>query len=125
MEQVTGIGGIFFKVRDPEKMAAWYREHLGIQSSDGCADFLWRNQDDPNRTGRTVWALFPTDSAHFGSSAAPWMINYRVVNMDRMLAQLRRAGIAVEKVEDHDYGRFAWLTDPEGNRIELWEPRDK
>ncbi len=125
MERVNGIGGVFFKAREPKKMAAWYRDHLGIQSKGGYADFVWRDKDNPEETGHTAWALFPTNSAYLGSSAAPFMINYRVANLDRMLAQLRHDGIAVEKIEDSDYGRFAWIADPEGNRIELWEPKDK
>ena len=125
MERVNGIGGVFFKARDPKKLAAWYRDHLGIQSKGGYADFAWREKDNPDRVGRTVWALFPTNTSYFGSSAAPMMINYRVANLERMLAQLRGAGVAVEKVQDTNYGRFAWITDPEGNRIELWEPKSK
>ena len=124
MEQVTGIGGIFFKARDPARMAAWYREHLGIRSEDGHTDFVWREHDQPNRIGRTVWSLFPADTDYFGPASTPFMINYRVSNLERMLEQLRVAGISVDKVEDHAYGRFAWITDPEGNRIELWEPKD-
>jgi catechol 2,3-dioxygenase-like lactoylglutathione lyase family enzyme len=125
MERVNGIGGVFFKARDPKKMAAWYRDNLGIQSKGGYADFVWREKDSPDRIGHTAWALFPTNTSYLGSSAAPMMINYRVANLERMLAQLRRAGGAVEKVQDQDYGRFAWITDPEGNRIELWEPKSK
>jgi predicted enzyme related to lactoylglutathione lyase len=125
MEKVTGIGGVFFKVGDVEKMAAWYREHLGIQTEGGCADFPWREKERPDEIGRTVWAMFPPDSTHFGESSSPLMINYRVANLDGMLEQLRGGGIKVEKVEEHDYGRFAWIMDPEGNRIELWEPREK
>jgi catechol 2,3-dioxygenase-like lactoylglutathione lyase family enzyme len=124
MEQVTGIGGIFFKARDPARMAAWYREHLGIRTEDGHTDFVWREHDQPNRIGRTVWSLFPADTDYFGPASTPFMINYRVSNLERMLEQLRVAGISVDKVEDHAYGRFAWITDPEGNRIELWEPKD-
>jgi catechol 2,3-dioxygenase-like lactoylglutathione lyase family enzyme len=124
MEQVTGIGGIFFKARDPARMAAWYREHLGIRGEDGHTDFVWREHDQPNRIGRTVWSLFPADTDYFGPASTPFMINYRVSNLERMLEQLRVAGISVDKVEDHAYGRFAWITHPEGNRIELWEPKD-
>ncbi len=124
-EKVNGIGGVFFKAREPKKMAAWYREHLGIQSRGGYADFAWREKDNPERIGRTVWALFPTNTSYFGSSASPLMVNYRVANLERMLAQLRDSGVPIEKVEDTDYGRFAWSTDPEGNRIELWQPKDK
>ena len=122
MESVTGIGGIFFKVRDPERMTAWYRDHLGVPAKDGHADFVWREKERPEQIGRTVWSLFPADSDYFESAA---MINYRVSNLDRMLEQLRRAGVIVEKVEDYDYGRFAWIKDPEGNRIELWEVKTK
>jgi catechol 2,3-dioxygenase-like lactoylglutathione lyase family enzyme len=124
-EKVTGIGGVFFRVRDPERMAAWYRDHLGISSQGGYADFVWREHERPNEVGRTVWAVFPPDTDHFGPTQPAFMINYRVSNLERMLAQLRSKGVAVEKVEDYDYGRFAWITDPEGNRIELWEPKSK
>jgi predicted enzyme related to lactoylglutathione lyase len=120
MEKVTGIGGIFFKVRDPARMSAWYRDNLGIASEDGHADFVWRDHDKPESVGRTVWSLFPADSDYFGPA---FMVNYRVSDVDQMLQQLRGNGISIEKVEDCDYGRFAWITDPEGNRIELWEPK--
>jgi hypothetical protein len=98
MERANAIGGVFFKAREPKKMAAWYRDHLGIQSQGGYAGFVWREKDNPERTGHTAWALFPTNTSYFGSSPAPMMINYRVANLERMLAQLRRAGVAVEKV---------------------------
>jgi len=122
MEKVTGIGGIFFKARDPVRMAAWYRDHLGIFSEDGHAEFPWHAPEQPDQGGRTVWSLFPADTDYFGPARAPFMINYRVSNLDRMLAQLSEAGVLVEKVENYDYGRFAWISDPEGNRIELWQP---
>ena len=124
-EKVAGIGGIFFRVRDRARMLAWYREHLGIDAKEGHADFVWREQERPDEIGRTVWSVFPADTDHFGPAQPAFMINYRVSNLERMLARLRRDGIAVEKVEDYDYGRFAWITDPEGNRIELWEPKGK
>jgi predicted enzyme related to lactoylglutathione lyase len=122
-EQVTGIGGVFFKARDPKAMAAWYREHLGIQSKGGFALFTWREKEHPEEVGRTTWALFPTNTAYFGPSSPALMINYRVAHLERLLEQLRRDGVKIEKTEDSDYGRFAWITDPEGNRIELWEPK--
>ena len=125
LERVNGIGGIFFKARDPKKMGAWYREHLGIQSGGGFAMFRWRDKDNPERMGLTTWALFPTNTTYLGSSATTMMINYRVANLERLLTQLRRDGVAVEKVKDDAFGRFAWITDPEGNRIELWEPTGK
>jgi predicted enzyme related to lactoylglutathione lyase len=122
-EKVTGVGGIFIRARDTEQMAAWYQKHLGINVKDGHAEFLDRKR--PNENGQTVWALFPADTDYFGPARPAFMINYRVANLERMLAQFRRDGIAIEKVEDYDYGRFAWITDPEGNRIELWEPKAK
>ncbi len=124
-EKVTGIGGIFFRARDPERMSAWYRDQLGICGEDGHADFVWREHDRPDEIGRTVWSVFPAETDYFGPSCPAFMINYRVANLERMLAQLRHNGVTVEKVEDYDYGRFAWVTDPEGNRIELWEPKSK
>jgi len=122
MERVTGIGGVFFKARDPARMEAWYRENLGIQIQDGHAEFAACAAGQPTETARTVWSLFPEETDYFGGSAQ-FMINYRVANLDRMLDQLRQRGVAIEKVEDYDYGRFAWITDPEGHRIELWEPK--
>ena len=106
-------------------MAAWYRKNLGIQSKGGYADFIWRDKDHPEETGHTAWAIFKTNTTYFGESSSPLMIDYRVANLDRMLEQLRQSGVKIEKVQDADYGRFAWITDPEGNRIELWEPKGK
>jgi predicted enzyme related to lactoylglutathione lyase len=123
MEQVTGIGGVFFKARDPARLAAWYREQLGVQAQEGNAEFMWREKDQPEKLGRTVWSIFPADSDYLGPGASTFMINYRVANLDKMLEQLRGASVTVHKVEDCDYGRFAWVTDPEGNRVELWEPK--
>ena len=123
MEQVTGIGRVFFKARDPKRLSDWYREHLGIPTTDGYADFAWRERDRPNEIGRTVWSIFPAETDYFGRSTSSFMLNYRVANLERMLEQLRGAGIVIEKVEDTDYGRFAWVMDPEGNRLELWEPK--
>jgi predicted enzyme related to lactoylglutathione lyase len=122
LEKVTGIGGVFLRVRDPERMAAWYRTHLGICAEDGHFDFMWSDAQRPDQPGRTVWSLFPAETDYFGPTRPAFMINYRVATLERMLSQLRQNGVAVDKVEDYDYGRFAWITDPEGNRIELWEP---
>ena len=124
MEQVTGIGGVFFKVKDPKAMAAWYKKNLGIQSKGGFTEFSWRDKDHPDVLGKTVWAIFPTNTKYFGPTSS-LMINYRVANLDRMLEQLRSSGVKIEKVQDSDFGRFAWIMDPEGNRIELWEPKGK
>jgi predicted enzyme related to lactoylglutathione lyase len=124
MARVTGIGGIFLKARDPEALAAWYAQHLGIELSAGHfgKNFLWTDEV-PATTGMTVWSLFPADSSYFGAGLQTAMVNYRVDDLDALLDQLRAADVAIDpKREDYDYGRFAWITDPEGNRIELWQP---
>ena len=119
MEKVQGIGGVFLKARDPQALAAWYSEHLGVPVDAGQTYGMLTSSGSGEMT---VWATHPADTANFGSGTA--MVNYRVENLDAMLAQLRAAGAAVEeKVEDHDYGRFGLASDPEGNRFELWEPK--
>lgn len=124
MERVTGIGGIFFKARNAESLRAWYRDHLGIESKGGeGATFEWRELERPERVGFTAWSAFASDTKYFEPGTAPFMINYRVADLDRLLEQLRQGGVEVEgRIEEYEYGRFAWVTDPEGNRIELWEP---
>jgi predicted enzyme related to lactoylglutathione lyase len=124
MERVTGIGGVFFKSKDPEALRAWYRDHLGLTLSEyGICVFEWADEADPKRPGQTVWSLFPADTKSFDPSPAPFMLNYRVRNLEAMLTQLRKLGAKVEeKVDDSEYGKFGWVSDPEGNRIELWEP---
>jgi len=125
MKRVTGIGGIFFKSTDPNTLKNWYKEHLGIDAGDYGATFQWREADDPTREGQTVWAPFPQTTKYFEPSNASFMINYRVADLDGLLSELRAAGVAVdEKTESFDYGKFAWITDPDGNRIELWEPTE-
>jgi predicted enzyme related to lactoylglutathione lyase len=116
-ERVLGVGGVFLRARDPKALVAWYREHLGIEP-DG--DFDGKTFEG----GPTVWALFPDDTEYFGARSQQLMVNYRVGDLDAMLAQLRAAGAAVdEQVADTEFGRFGWATDPEGNRFELWEPQ--
>jgi uncharacterized glyoxalase superfamily protein PhnB len=119
MERVTGIGGFFFRAKDPKMLAKWYEEHLGIApvpSDDKSVP--WRQE-----AGTTAFAPFKWDTTYFGAADRMWKINFRVKNLDRMTAQLRAAGIAVEvDPETYPFGRFAKLADPEGNPIELWEP---
>ena len=120
MERVTGIGGIFFKSRDPEALADWYAAHLGVPVQDGGgATFAFADMDDPGRESFLTWAPL----AHLGASGTSSMVNFRVDDLDAMLAQLRDGGVEVEpNVDDSEYGRFGWFLDPEGNRVELWEP---
>jgi predicted enzyme related to lactoylglutathione lyase len=121
MERVQGIGGVFFKARDPQALAEWYRTHLGVPVEAG-QTYGCLTSDGPGES--TVWSVFPSDTEYFGPGGAPFMVNYRVKNLDAILEQLRAAGAQVdERVEEHDYGRFGWASDPEGNRFELWEPR--
>lgn len=123
-ERVTGIGGIFFKARDKERLLAWYRDHLGVSLQDwGGAVFEWRDARDPSRTGSTVWSLFTQDSDYFGPGAQPFMVNYRVANLARVLEELRHEGVTVDdRIDESEFGKFGSVVDPEGNRLELWEP---
>ena len=120
MERVKGVGGIFFRARDKERLLAWYRDNLGIATEDwGGAVFAWKDFND----GMTVWSPFEHDTTYFSPGTASFMINFIVSDLDAMLAQLRSAGAEVEdKVEESEYGRFGWVIDPEGNKIELWQP---
>jgi len=121
MERVLGMGGVFFKCRDPQALAAWYREHLGVPVEAGQTYGMFTSAQPGEGT---VWSTFPADTKYFGGGPTPFMFNYRVRNLDAMLAQLRAAGVAVDdRIEEYDYGRFGWATDPEGNRFELWEPK--
>ena len=125
MQRVTGIGGIFFKAANPASLYDWYEKHLGIkQDAPGQgAAFHWRDASDPEKPGMTAWSIFPETTKYFDPSKSTFMINYRVENLDALLEVLRAEGVEIDpKREDHDYGRFAWITDPEGNKIELWEP---
>jgi quercetin dioxygenase-like cupin family protein/predicted enzyme related to lactoylglutathione lyase len=124
MQRVTGLGGVFFKAKDPNAMYAWYEKHLGIKREpDGSgAMFHWRDAADPEKTGLTVWSIFPENTKYFGTGNQSLMMNYIVDDLSALLAELKAAGVAVDpKVEEADYGKFGWITDPEGNRIELWE----
>ena len=124
MKRVTGIGGIFFKANDPDKLRQWYRVHLGIEcEKEGGATFKWRKADDANSERCTVWAPSPQNTDYFAPGTKPFMINLQVENLDEVLAQLKRGGVDVDpRVESYDYGKFGWIMDPEGNRVELWEP---
>lgn len=124
MAKVTGIGGIFFKAREPEAIQAWYRDVMGItmEPDHPSAAFHWRRADDPEDETMTVWGIFSGETSYFGTGPQQYMINYQVDDLDGMLARLREAGAEVVGTEEHEYGRFGWVIDPEGVRIELWQP---
>lgn len=120
MERISGIGGVFFKARDPEALAAWYRDNLGIPVEDAQT---YATLESAGPGEQTVWSAFPRDTDYFGPGSSPLMVNYRVRDLDAMLAQLRAAGADVDDhIEEFEYGRFGWASDPDGNRFELWEP---
>jgi len=123
MAKAVGVGGVFLKARNPQTLAAWYASQLGIQTAEGGSLVF----DGPESAGMTVFAHFPEDTGYFGGGEqqAPqqFMLNFRVDDLDALLVQLAAAGVRVEpKREDYSYGRFAWIWDPEGNRVELWQP---
>ncbi len=123
MARVTGIGGVFFKARDPKALAEWYRTHLDLNVEEwGGVAFRWA-EDPRSDSGTTIWSPFKADTSYFAPGTASFMINYRVDDLHALLGRLRGAGCAVEdKVEESEYGKFGWVVDPEGNKLELWEP---
>lgn len=123
-EKVTGIGGVFFKSRDPKELKRWYAERLGVPMGEhDIIAFTWTDPQHPAGEGMTVLEMFAAESRHFEPSKSPFMLNFRVRDLDAMLAQLRAAGATVEdKIDDSEFGRFGWVHDPDGNRVELWEP---
>lgn len=124
MKRVTGIGGVFFKAQDPAALGAWYQRHLGIDVQPwGGAVFRWQGDDNPGGDGATIWSPFAADTGYFAPSTAPFMINYRVDDLHALLAVLRAEGVQVDdKVETSEQGSFGWVIDPEGNKLELWQP---
>jgi len=123
VKHVIGVGGIFLKADDPEKLGAWYREHLGLELQDfGGVVFHDQNEKDRSRQAYTTWAPFASDTDYFAPSTKPFMINFRVIELDTLVAKLQAEGVTVERTEKSEFGNFAWIMDPEGNRVELWEP---
>lgn len=123
MRRVTGIGGIFFMAADPKALADWYKVHLGLKVEDwGGVAFQWAEDNDSGK-GTTVWSPFKADTTYFAPSTAPFMVNFRVEDLHGLLAALRAEGCEVDaKVDESEFGKFGWVMDPEGNRIELWQP---
>lgn len=124
MKRVTGIGGIFFQARDPVVLRAWYQRHLGIEVQPwGGAAFTWTDTDGQPFAGTTVWSINAAGSEALAPGSAPFVINYRVHDLHALLAALREEGCQVlERSEDSEYGKFGWVIDPEGNKVELWQP---
>lgn len=123
--KVTGIGGIFFKCKDPKKVKEWYSAHLGLNVNKYGAVFEWRQGADTTRKGFTQWSPFAETTKYFEPSKREFMINYRVENMNALVAELKKNGVTViDSIESYDYGKFVHILDVEGNKIELWEPND-
>jgi predicted enzyme related to lactoylglutathione lyase len=124
MKRVTGIGGIFFKAKDAPALQAWYKRHLGIDVKEwGGTAFSWADGDGKPATGTTVWSISSAESGSFAPSHANFMINYRVEDLLALVTVLREEGCHVlDKIDDSEYGKFAWVIDPEGNKVELWQP---
>lgn len=125
MKKVTGIGGIFFKCKDPKAVNEWYKTHLGFETTPYGTSFEWRENDDSTKKGLTQWNAFPATTKYFDPSTKEFMINYRVENLEALVDELKKEGVTiVDKIEDTDYGKFVHILDLEGNKIELWEPKD-
>ena len=124
MKRVTGLGGIFFKAKDAPALQAWYKRHLGIdvQAWGGTA-FTWSDSEGKPTGGTTVWSVTPEESDQFAPSKASFMVNYRVEDLYAVVTALKAEGCNVlDKIDDSEYGKFAWVIDPEGNKVELWQP---
>ena len=124
-KRILGIGGIFFKSADPKRLQAWYDKHLGLSMlGAGYHSFLWKDAVEPEK-GRTEFSIFNNDIDYLNPSTSPFMINFRVENLEELLLLLKEEGVAqIGSTESFSYGKFAWILDPDGNKIELWEPVD-
>ncbi len=121
MKKVTGIGGIFFKCKDPAAIKKWYSEHLGLNTNDYGATFEW--VDEKGEKAQTQWSPFKETTKYFEPSQKDFMINYRVENLESLIEELKKEGVEIAgEIQKTDYGNFGWIVDPEGNKIELWEP---
>jgi len=123
MKKVTGIGGIFFKCKDPKAINEWYKTHLGFDTSPYGTNFEWRESEDNTKKGLTVWNPFPENTKYFEPSTKEFMINYRVDNLEALIEELKKDNVTIlDKMETYDYGKFIHILDIEGNKIDLWEP---
>ncbi|MCB0639156.1 MAG: VOC family protein [Lewinella sp.] len=124
--RVTGIGGIFFKAEAPDKLREWYGEQLGLVTNEYGSLFEFRRADDPEKVGYLQWSTFSESTTYFEPSRQPFMINYRVVHIEDLVERLRAAGVTIcDDIATYEYGKFVHIMDPEGNKIELWEPVDE
>lgn len=125
MKRVTGIGGIFFKTKDPQQLKEWYKTHLGFDTDQWGTNFEWRQGEDPNQKGFTQWSPFTETTEYFAPSQKEFMINYRVEDIEALVEILKQEGVTVlDEIEAFEYGKFVHILDGEGNKIELWEPND-
>ncbi|MCB9236103.1 MAG: VOC family protein [Bacteroidia bacterium] len=125
-KRVTGLGGVFFKCKNPEELRNWYGQHLGIESTQYGGMFEWREKENPNQVGTTAWNPFSDKTKYFAPSEKDYMLNYRVENLEELLKVLKEEGVeVVGEMQSFEYGKFGWIMDPEGNKIELWEPVDE
>ena len=126
MKKTTGIGGIFFKCKDPEKIKEWYKTHLGFELDPYGSKFDWKPADKPTKNAYTVWSPFAEETEYFNPSNKDFMINYRVENIEDLVTELRKEGITIlDEIEEYEgLGKFIHIMDIEGNKIELWEPVD-
>jgi predicted enzyme related to lactoylglutathione lyase len=125
MKKVTGLGGVFFKCENPQTMNEWYAKNLGLATSEYGTTFEWLQAENPAKKGSTSWCTFPSDTKYFNPSAKPFMINYRVENIVALVEELRNDNVTiVDEIVEYEYGKFVHILDPEGNIIELWEPKD-
>ncbi|MCD6020103.1 MAG: hypothetical protein K0S53_3224 [Bacteroidetes bacterium] len=124
-KKATGIGGIFFKCKDPKKLKEWYSKHLGLNTNEYGSVFEWRQGADTTKKGFTQWSPFKETTKYFLPSTKDFMINYRVEHMDELIAELKMSGVTVvDSIQTYDYGKFVHILDLEGNKLELWEPND-
>ena len=126
MKKVTGIGGVFFKSKDPKKSKQWYEQHLGIVSDQYGHSFKWRDHENPTQECLTQWSPMDEKTNYYDPSSSEFMINYRVDNLEALLSELRKSEVQIiGEMEEFEYGKFAWIIDLDGRKVELWEPKDE
>jgi predicted enzyme related to lactoylglutathione lyase len=125
MSKVTGIGGVFFKCKDPKAVTEWYQTNLGLNTNPYGASFEWYERPDSPTKAQTQWTPFKEDTKYFEPSTKEFMISYRVENLEALVEELKKSGVTIlDTIESYDFGKFIHILDPEGNKIELWEPKD-